>query len=383
MAKDLYIVGAGGGPNFGDDLIGRVWIEYLSHKYPDRTIWLDTRNAGVTAGYFSNYKNVKSVDTFWKLRELSASAGKSINDRVEWLSKKINNLGTPKYDIHLKNIKNNVESIHFVGGGYLNSMWQNNLLLLVQASLLKEQNLSLKIYMTGVGLTPVTDDFVKLFKKYTYNFDFIECRDKQSAELLKVTEGIDDVWMSFSDALNRHKPVWKKSGNVPEIMVLLQKDFNSGKEQQLLDKTIEIIRSQSNFNRNTVIGVAEAIPSKDYWVLPEIKKILPDNKIVFYSFQHLWEKGFPAGEKTMWITTRFHYHLIGSALGSRGIVLTTGSKYYSVKHMSLIDNGTNWSVMNIDDVSSYEATQNINWRENSSKLGNKKFRLAESLYYFK
>src|SRR5699024_9451140 len=108
----------------------------------------------------------------------------------------------------------------------------------------------------------------------------------------------------------------------------------------------------------------------------------PDNKISFYSFQNLWESGFPAGEKTTWITTRFHYHLIGSSFGSKGIVLTTGSKYYDVKHMSLIKNGTGWNVMNINNIPNYQATKNNNWRENVAKLSDEKWNLAENLYYF-
>lgn len=383
MEKDLYLVGAGGGPNFGDDLIGRVWVEYLTKKYPNRTIWLDTRNAGVTAGYFSKYKNVKAVDTFWKLRNLSASAGENIEDRIEWLNKKIKHLGTPKYDIHLKNIEKNVESIHFVGGGYVNSMWSANLLLFAQAAFLKEKNLSIKVYITGAGLTPTSDNFSHMFKKITKTFDFIEGRDSQTAKELNVTKGIDDVWMSFSDKFQDNKPVWKRNAVNPNIMLLIQKDFNSGKEQSLLETAVDIIRHQPNFSSDTTIGVAEAIPAKDYWVFPAVKKEFPDNNISFYSFQNLWENGFPAGENTTWITTRFHYHLIGSSFGSRGIVLTTGSKYYDVKHMSLINNGTGWNIMNIDNVSSYQATKNNEWQQNVAKLSDKKFTLAENLYYFK
>lgn len=383
MGKDLYLVGNGGGPNFGADLIGRVWVEYLAKKYPNRTIWLDTRNAGVTAGYFSKYKNVKAVDTFWKLRNLSASAGESIESRIEWLNKKIKYAGTPKYDIHLKNIENNVESIHFIGGGYVNSIWPDNLLLFAQAAFLKEKNLSIKVYITGAGLMPASDNFSQMFKKITKTFDFIEGRDSRTAKELNVTNGIDDVWMSFSDKLQDNKPVWKRNEVNPDIMLLIQKDFNYGKEQSLLETAIDIIRHQPNFSSDTTIGVAEAIPATDYWAFPAIKKEFSDNNVSFYSFQNLWENGFPAGENTTWITTRFQYHLIGSSFGSKGIVLTTGSKYYDIKHTSLINNGTGWNIINIDNVSSYQATKNNKWQENVAKLSDKKFTLAEDLYYFK
>lgn len=114
--KDLYLVGAGGGPNFGDDLIGKIWVSFLAKRYPERTIWLDTRNAGITASFFAEFKNVKSVDTFWRLRDRAIKREGDFRDKVKYLEDKVKNLGTPQYDIALTHIKNNVESIHFIGG---------------------------------------------------------------------------------------------------------------------------------------------------------------------------------------------------------------------------------------------------------------------------
>lgn len=376
--KDLYLVGAGGGPNFGDDLIGKIWVSFLAKRYPERTIWLDTRNAGITASFFAEFKNVKSVDTFWRLRDRAIKREGDFRDKVKYLEDKVKNLGTPQYDIALTHIKNNVESIHFIGGGYVNKIWRNNLLLFELAVALKKQNHEIKLFGTGLGLTPVDANFKNEFLKIKPVFDYIEARDVDSSEELSVTLGIDDVWMNFDESAFLKRPVTKESEDVPEVMVLLQKDFNEDQVDKLFEKAVRMIKSLDNYSRDTVIGVAEAYPSQDYWVLPRLKKVLP-NPIKFYSFQHLWQEGFPAGENVTWITTRFHYHLIGSGYGSKGVVLGSGSKYYNVKHRSLLSAGTGWTLSGLDDAL-IQPTNNSEWEYNVKLLSERKVKLARLLY---
>ena len=161
-------------------------------------------------------------------------------------------------------------------------------------------------------------------------------------------------------------------------MVLLQKDFNEDQVDKLFEKAVRMIKSLDNYSRDTVIGVAEAYPSQDYWVLPRLKKVLP-NPIKFYSFQQLWQEGFPAGENVTWITTRFHYHLIGSGYGSKGVVLGSGSKYYNVKHRSLLSAGTGWTLSGLDDAL-IQPTNNSEWEYNVKLLSERKVKLARLLY---
>lgn len=84
------------------------------------------------------------------------------------------------------------------------------------------------------------------------------------------------------------------------------------------------------------IGIVEGIPGADRAVFDLIESELPDAR--FYPFAGVWQHGLPAGPGQVWISTRFHTHMLAAA----GVAVSINAGYYSTKHRSLLDRGTGW-----------------------------------------
>ncbi len=65
----------------------------------------------------------------------------------------------------------------------------------------------------------------------------------------------------------------------------------------------------------------------------------------FLPWVELLERGVPAGAHQRWFSTRFHPHLIASAVGARGVAVPVRAGYYDVKHGSLLEAGSDWRLL--------------------------------------
>ena len=86
------------------------------------------------------------------------------------------------------------------------------------------------------------------------------------------------------------------------------------------------------------VGVVEGIPGVDRSVFDLIEPELPGAR--FYPFTGVWAHGLPAGPGQVWISTRFHMHMLAAAAGADGVAVAVNPDYYSTKHRSLIDRGS-------------------------------------------
>lgn len=90
------------------------------------------------------------------------------------------------------------------------------------------------------------------------------------------------------------------------------------------------------------IHYVEAAPGADRVAFDRLADIIPTEN--FLSFAEIWQQGLPLSGRQTWITTRFHFHLLAAAAGADGVALPVRPGYYDVKHQSLIDLGSRWSL---------------------------------------
>jgi hypothetical protein len=100
----------------------------------------------------------------------------------------------------------------------------------------------------------------------------------------------------------------------------------------------------------------------------------------FVPFTRLWQEGFPARPGQTWITSRFHFHLLAAACGAEGTALEVSPDYYRVKHQSLLEAGTGWSVTPTGGTEPYAPARSHAFPATAARLHRTKLREAEELY---
>ena len=338
-AGDIYLIAAAGNPNFGDEVIVRAWLTYLASTHPQRAVWLDCPAPGRAAILFAGvHPNLRTTDTLWSIvRRFDHGEAAHPEPSVAAVRGWIRDLGTPREDLGILTARQ-VASIHLVGGGYINDLWQWQKLLPVAAQAIKELDPSIRLYGTGLGLMPQNDAWVETLRDTFAAFDFVDVRDRASAELLGLREGLDDAFLALE--LQGSQPIFR-SDDAPNGMVLVQQDLNDrGSASEYARATARRLLD-AGISADSEVGVVESIPPQDAWILPEFRAVWP-GPIRFFPFGELWDAGLPAKPSQYWVTSRFHFHLLAAAAGARGTAFDVHPGYYDVKHKSLLELGTGW-----------------------------------------
>ena len=50
--KSIYLLGGNGAPNFGDEVIAKAWMDFLSQKFPQARITLDCNSLRTPGAFF-------------------------------------------------------------------------------------------------------------------------------------------------------------------------------------------------------------------------------------------------------------------------------------------------------------------------------------------
>ncbi|MDN5900312.1 MAG: polysaccharide pyruvyl transferase family protein [Brachybacterium sp.] len=307
-------------PNFGDELIARRWLEHLARHRPADEVWLDCRHPGTATALFGGiHPNLRVTDAVFRTVEDSLRGSRrSVEDIVT-------GLGTPLYDAPLLALRE-AQSLHLLGGGFVNAVWPENDLL-VEALRAASRVSGAPLIATGQGLAPFGSETLQ-------GFAHVSVRDAPSAQRLGIPQGVDDAYLV--EAL----PVPDRSAP-PELVLCVQSDaIDDGAFERLLGyvrRTIE----RSGIPRERVRYV-EALPGGDYAGYDRLRDVVAEDG--FIPFTRFWGGEFAPAAHQIWITTRFHHHLVASLHGARGIALTAKAGYYDVKHRSLVDGGSSWSI---------------------------------------
>lgn len=87
----------------------------------------------------------------------------------------------------------------------------------------------------------------------------------------------------------------------------------------------------------------EALPGGDFAGYDRLRDLVGEDG--FVPFTSLWRGEFTPAAHQIWVTTRFHHHLTAALHGARGVALSAKPGYYDIKHRSLSEGGTRWSVV--------------------------------------
>ncbi len=373
-----YLVGAVGVPNYGDELILRLWLQVLAIAQPRRPVWVDAIDPGVAAALVAGlHPRVHVTNTLWRTAGQVATAEFGTQELLA--DRFVRERGTPRADAGLDLVAA-VGRIHLVGGGYVNSLWEANTLLPTLAASAKAA-FGTQLAATGLGLTPLTEPLTDRVARALATFDLAESRDEKLSEVLLasgVSAGLDDAFLSFHPRLAA-TTANRRAERPPRYLLLLQGDLLSDDHRdQVLALALDELRRAGWTSEP--IGVVEALPPDDAWVRGRLAEAGIEH--TFFSFMDLWRNGLPVAEGQFWVSSRFHFHLLAAGQGARGTAITISDDYYTPKHLGLVALGTGWRVIDLEgaEVVAADPASTASFPQVSRTLAKRKWEQAARLY---
>ena len=370
----FYLVGTSGHPNFGDEFIAASWLRFLAERHPDVPVILDCPKPGMAAMLFDGlHPNLRTTDVIWRM------VWEIVDLPVEEAATKIDSLfrdlGSPLYDYALLELRK-VTRIHLIGGGHVTHHWPAHIQLLKAALTLGELS-GAPVSTTGLGLTPSSDaDFVR---EMLQKFDYATVRDQESADLAGVPVSPDDAFLGMHalPGFNTRPTAADPSGEKGEIWVDLQRDLAN---DEAFEANLAQIREflTSDVAEGRTLRYVEAIPGGDRVAFERLSDLIPEEN--FLPFVALWGAPFPAKPRQIWLTSRFHLHLLSAACGAAGVAFEIDEDYYRAKHASLLELGTGWAVADPTSTDPVMPTGGNNFRVTAQRLARGKVLEAEKIF---
>jgi polysaccharide pyruvyl transferase WcaK-like protein len=332
----IYLVSPAGQPNYGDELIAAGWLRYLAEARPETDVWLDCPNPGLATELFHGmHPRLHTTNTLWRACwEASSDDPRVVMEKVADL---VTNFGSPAYDLGIDRIRT-MESIHVLGGGYLNDLWPTNAGVIAGAAAVRSLT-GAKLFATGLSVIPLLTGTAKGhgndLSELLRSFDHVSVRDQQSASILGLRLGLDDAFLAAEHELERGLV---RGG--ADLVVCLQSDLQSEEESAKVFASARTVVEKAVAQGKTVQYV-EAIPGVDWAGFDALKDLISPE--AFIPFMSVWRDGLPLRQNQSWLTTRFHLHFMAAAAGALGTAINVKEGYYDVKHASLLNLGTGWS----------------------------------------
>lgn len=325
----INLIGAVGGGNFGDEFILNCCIaEHLKNN--DKKVSVSSFSPNIIL------KDVHSVETnalnfFNILNELRSKAAKGLKISLDDLMSQFE--GFEKFD-----------ALHFIGGGYINSLWPGNYALLSIAYVYSQIH-KIPIYATGLGLYPYVENenIINLFN----SLDIIDVRDKNSKDLVKEASFTgDDALLALNNPnilATNEKP--------PALIISLQSHLFEGRP--LIEKIFtKDILNELKIKKIKKIIIIEAAPEDN---IPFSRNIFNNAlssgiDIEFLTGHEILKSGLPFSLNSFVISSRYHVNLLYSMLNVSGIAVYQ-NEYYRNKHQSVTDMGGEWSILSHEKLS--------------------------------
>ncbi|CAI1542204.1 polysaccharide pyruvyl transferase family protein [Serratia ficaria] len=320
--KTFYLISAAGMPNFGDDMLARYWINELQLRFPGCTIYLDAVDAVVAGKLFPS---VKCVDYLWRLAQ-------ALGDEGSVQQKFADPHTLPLRERLMTETLSAAESIHLLGGGYINELWGANARLIELAAYFARQH-QLACYATGLGLQPLSSENAAKIAPFMRQFDHFDVRDPASYEILLPLEipGLrltgDDYFAFPSRPLGRIIEREQPTLHLCIHTELSEDGALIGSLLSLLRQVISILEYPA-----AAIKFYEFRPGSDGTFFHQMQECFP--KAEFVSFEHLWRDGLQFASHDFCLSTRFHFQVIAASLDVAGLAISW-SDYYDNKFSSL------------------------------------------------
>lgn len=367
----VYLIGSSGHPNFGEEFATAAWLRHLAVARPDADVWLDCPSPANASHLFAGlHPRLRVTDSLFRLAwETTDMDHEAARDHVD---RRVRHLGTPRYDLGLL-VPREADTVHLLGGGYINAIWPHHGLLPRLALTLGELA-GARVVATGLGLLPVDEDADVV--DALSSFDHVSVRDAPSAQLTGLATGLSDAFLGLG-----RLPAFRAGGYTADaadadVWVCLQSDLTTA---EVFDAAVEQVRTllATPEYRNARVRYVECLPGVDRIAFDRLGDLIAEED--FVPFVDVWRRGIPFGQDQRWITSRFHLHLVAAACGARGTVIPL-SDYYRVKHDSLVEHGTGWSVATPEQQELPEPTRSLPYRSTAARLHELKQAEADALY---
>lgn len=369
----FYLVGTSGHPNFGDEFIAASWLHYLAERHPDTPVILDCPKPGLASLLYAGiHPRLQTTDVMWRM--VWEVAEQPVEEAAARLEQLFTDLGSPLYDFGLLALRQ-VTRIHLIGGGHITSHWPAHVHLL-RAALALGKLSGAPVAATGLGLSPSpAPDYVR---DCLSQFDHATARDQASSDLAGIERAPDDAFLG----LNRlpgfdTRPTAPTPGEKGDIWVSLQRDLSEeGSYEQNLTRVRDFLTSDVAEGR--ALHYVEALPGSDRYAYDRLSDLIPEEN--FVNFVKLWNEPFPARPRQIWLTSRFHLHLLAASCGAAGVAFEIDDDYYRTKHGSLLELGTGWGVAELGDDTPVTPSGGNNFRVSAQRLHRGKRLEAEKIY---
>lgn len=374
MANGLYLIGSGGNPNYGDELIVGSWLRFLAEVRPDDNVWLDCPKPDSAAALFAGFHpRLHTTNTLWRFcAEAPDQSAHAVWAHVEHL---VTHGGTQEYDLGLLDL-GRAGSVHLLGGGYVNGVWPDHVGLIAGMSAAGRLS-GATLVASGLGLIPLPDNAEQL-RKSLNEFSAITTRDGSSAEFLGLQTGIDDGFLGLSHELMRSRSSPDAQSRAKDVMLCIQSDMtNASMFSRLREKLGPVV--ESSLKNGLSVGYVEAIPGSDRRMFDALDGLIDDENLV--TFSEVWNDGLPVRSGPSWYTSRFHPHMVAAAAGAKGVALGILDNYYDIKHRSLLELGSGWTYASaMDDGELPAPTGSPDFSREAVRLADRKRAEALSLY---
>lgn len=352
-APFLYLVAEPGYPNYGDELIAAEWLKFYARTRPTVPVVVDGQAAGRAAAYLWRFHpRVTVVDTVARLAERNMITRDSdVGPQLEYLVRDLTDSAyNPQYSLGIDLLNHHVQGVHVLGGGYLTGRFPRNL---GRAAIVPwAQGKGLPAVLTGQGLAPLDGNQLE-FARAALGGARLGVRDATSAALLPGAHLLpDDVFANGLAGLYRTPPP------APKFWVNIQSAVAPGEpagetgepagetagqaeaaQAARYDYVVEVLR-RWGATPDQPVGVVECNPDFDAGILAHLQAA--GWRTEFYPVLDLLLHGFPAAPGQVWLTTRYHTHLLASFAGASGAYLAVDGAYYAPKHEAVVRLGSGW-----------------------------------------
>jgi len=321
---NTLLVGAIGGPNFGDEAILRAWIDLIRQRSPTAKIYCDGYNLQTLPAILGGAASpVAPEQSLWR----QSSKLDVTPENASWQRIARDYFSLPMLRESTASLaelaKLELDHIQLIGGGYVNHVWPRNYALL-RLILKARRYLGVTAVMTGQGLTPTAKGFRRGIGDVFLDFDHVDVRDRQSRRLFgtqpipNLSFSGDDALLYFSSALK--PPIrWL---NEKALVLCLQTDLFPGTKTATRILTPELLRRCRALGINKVVFAAAM---KDDVTCPGAKCARrlgeADIAIEIATPTDLLRDGFPLSREGLLITSRYHPHFFAALSGVCGVAL--------------------------------------------------------------
>lgn len=325
-----YLHGGAGAPNFGDELIAKLWLDFVKARLNPQIVFSGYRKNVLNNWFSTAYPNVHFTDALSKYQiKCDENFWEAFLEGYNFFS--IDGHDPERISGAEVEILKSATVFHLHGGGYINTLWPRHGFYLGIGSALKRVN-GCKLIATGLGITPIPvppPEMEEMAREALEAFDLFEVRDKKSydfavsrvSDASRIVRGSDDAFLA--------KVRLKGKGNTLHLSLHMNEQGSN---------TVNLLSPDflSKFDHHK-FWICHYNDEKQYEVVrgrfPFIEKVTA-KQLVF--------KPLPLGEGDFLVTTRFHPHLMAARAGAVGQYVPVGS-YSTNKHSSVLSLGSKFS----------------------------------------